>query len=80
MTDVEGIYRSWPDKSSLISQISATELESLISTFEEGMAPKVKACLDAVARGALAVRIIDGTNPDALSHALAGTGGTLVTK
>jgi len=80
MTDVEGIYRSWPDKSSLISQISATELESLISTFEEGMAPKVKACLDAVASGALAVRIIDGTNPDALSHALAGTGGTLVTK
>ena len=80
MTDVEGIYRSWPDKTSLISEISARELESMKSSFEKGMAPKVKACLDAIAGGALAVRIIDGKNPEALARALAGTGGTLVTK
>jgi len=80
MTDVEGIYRSWPDKSSLISTITQAELASLRSTFEKGMAPKVKACLDAISAGAKAVRIIDGTNPDALADALAGKGGTLVTK
>jgi acetylglutamate kinase len=80
MTDVEGIYRSWPDKSSLISTITQAELSALKSTFEKGMAPKVKACLDAITAGAKAVRIIDGTNPDALSHALAGHGGTLVTQ
>lgn len=78
MTDVEGIYRNWPDKTSLISSICALELESLKPTFAEGMAPKVQACLDAIAAGAKAVRIIDGTNPSALKDALLGVGGTLV--
>jgi acetylglutamate kinase len=78
MTDVEGIYRNWPDKSSLISAICAEELNSLKATFAEGMAPKVQACLDAIDAGAKAVRIIDGTNPSALKKALLGEGGTLV--
>jgi acetylglutamate kinase len=78
MTDVEGIYRNWPDKSSLISSIGAEELGSLKASFAEGMAPKVQACLDAIAAGAKAVRIIDGTNPSALKDALLGVGGTLV--
>jgi acetylglutamate kinase len=78
MTDVEGIYRSWPDRASLISSITASELESMKATFAEGMAPKVQACLDAIAAGAKAVRIIDGTNPSALKSALLGEGGTLV--
>jgi acetylglutamate kinase len=78
MTDVEGIYRDWPDKSSLITTICSEELESLKGSFAEGMAPKVQACLDAIAAGAKAVRIIDGTNPSALKDALLGVGGTLV--
>ena len=78
MTDVEGIYRNWPDKSSLIDAISAQELQSLKGTFAEGMAPKVQACLEAIEAGAKAVRIIDGTNPSALKDALLGAGGTLV--
>ncbi|MDP1853232.1 MAG: acetylglutamate kinase [Candidatus Omnitrophota bacterium] len=78
MTDVEGIYRNWPDKSSLIQEICAEELESLKSTFSQGMAPKVQAALDAIAHGAKAVRIIDGTDPESFAAALAGTGGTLV--
>ena len=78
MTDVEGIYRSWPDRESLISSITASELESIKATFAEGMAPKVQASLDAIAAGAKAVRIIDGTNPSALKSALLGEGGTLV--
>lgn len=80
MTDVAGIYRSWPDTSSLISQISYDELSSIKSTFTEGMAPKVQACLDAIDGGASAVRIIDGTDPSAFAAALGETGGTLVSK
>lgn len=80
MTDVAGIYRSWPDTSSLISQISYDELCSIKSTFAEGMAPKVQACLDAIDGGASAVRIIDGTDPSAFAAALGETGGTLVSK
>ena len=78
MTDVAGIYRNWPDKTSLIATISAVELESMKSGFAEGMAPKVQAALDALSFGAKAVRIIDGTDPDSFASALAGTGGTLV--
>lgn len=78
MTDVAGIYRSWPDTSSLISEISYDELKLLKSTFAEGMAPKVQACLDAIDGGASAVRIIDGTDPSAFAAALGETGGTLV--
>jgi acetylglutamate kinase len=80
MTDVAGIYRSWPDKSSLISEISYAELNSLKGTFAEGMAPKVQACLDAIDGGAKAVRIIDGTDPSAFAAALGNSGGTLVKK
>ena len=42
------------------------------------MAPKVQAALDAIAAGAKAVRIIDGTDPDSFAKALLGKGGTLV--
>lgn len=80
MTDVSGIYRSWPDKSSLISEISYEELNSLKAGFAEGMAPKVQACLDAIDGGARAVRIIDGTDPSAFAAALGNSGGTLVSK
>jgi acetylglutamate kinase len=78
MTDVQGIYRNWPDRTSLIHSISAGELESIKGSFAEGMAPKVQACLDAISAGATAVRIIDGRDPDAFADALAHSGGTVV--
>jgi acetylglutamate kinase len=78
MTDVPGIYRNWPDRESLINEISAEELAEIKGEFDGGMAPKVKACLDAIERGAKVVRIIDGRDPKALDDALNGTGGTKV--
>ena len=78
LTDVSGIYRSWPDKSSLISSITYKELAAMKSTFQEGMAPKVQAILDAIDQGAKAVRIIDGTDSKNFVDALSGVGGTLV--
>lgn len=78
MTDVPGIYRNWPDRDSMISEISAAELSKIKGDFDGGMAPKVKASLDAVALGAKVVRIIDGRDPKALADALNGAGGTKV--
>jgi acetylglutamate kinase len=78
MTDVEGIYRNWPDTSSLIDEITAADLNAIKATFADGMAPKVQAALDAIAKGSKAVRIIDGTKPSALADALSHHGGTLV--
>ena len=80
MTDVAGIYRNWPDRDSLISEITAADLERIRGSFAGGMAPKVQACLDAIAAGATAVRIIDGKDPEAFANALAHQGGTLVVK
>ena len=78
MTDVPGVYRNWPDATSLIHEITSSELEAIKSIFSEGMAPKVQACLDAISAGASAVRIIDGRDPEAFAQALAHNGGTLV--
>jgi len=78
MTDVAGIYRNWPDEDSLIEEISSKELDNLMSSFSDGMIPKVQAALEAVEAGAHAVRIIDGTNPKSFEQALSGHGGTLV--
>ena len=78
MTDVPGIYRNWPDRDSLISEISAAELQKLLPEFDGGIAPKVKATLDAIEKGAKVVRIIDGRDPEALANALIGIGGTKV--
>lgn len=80
MTDVPGIYRNWPERDSLISEISAAELAQIKGSFADGMAPKVQASLDAISAGAIAVRIIDGTDPEAFASALAHRGGTLVVK
>ena len=78
LTDVSGIYRNYPDPTSIITEISVTELASIKNDFQGGMAPKVAACLAAIAAGATAVRIIDGNSAENLLLALAGNGGTLV--
>ncbi len=80
LTDVRGIYRQWPDETTLITSISADELSLIRLEFSGGMAPKVQACLLAIAAGAQSVRIIDGTDPESFGLALRGLGGTLVTR
>lgn len=76
MTDVPGIYRSWPDENSLISEITVGELGSM--AFEGGMAPKVAAVINAITSGAKSARVIDGRSLSAFQDALQGKGGTWV--
>ena len=53
LTDVEGLYTRWPDRDSLVSEIDTDTLAELLPTLEEGMVPKIEACLRAVTcRGA----------------------------
>ncbi len=63
LTDVAGLYSNWPDRDSLVSSISADELEALLPGLESGMIPKMRACLDAVRGGVQKAAIIDGREP-----------------
>ncbi|WP_086663946.1 acetylglutamate kinase [Lentzea kentuckyensis] len=60
LTDVEGLYSNWPDKSSLLHQIRASELEKILPDLESGMVPKMEACLRAVRGGVPQAHVIDG--------------------
>ncbi|MFC5288560.1 acetylglutamate kinase [Actinokineospora guangxiensis] len=60
LTDVEGLYADWPDRSSLLHEIRAAELEKLMPGLESGMVPKMEACLRAVQGGVPRAHVIDG--------------------
>jgi acetylglutamate kinase len=60
LTDVEGLYTSWPDRTSLVSEIDTATLAQLLPTLEAGMIPKVEACLRAVTAGVPSAHVIDG--------------------
>ncbi|MEN9287698.1 MAG: hypothetical protein RLZ88_368 [Actinomycetota bacterium] len=60
LTDVPGLYSDWPNRDSLVSEISAAELETLLPSLESGMIPKMQACLSAVQGGVPRAHVIDG--------------------
>ncbi|UVS78316.1 acetylglutamate kinase [Actinokineospora sp. UTMC 2448] len=80
LTDVEGLYADWPDRSSLRHEIRAGELEKLLPGLESGMAPKMEACLRAVQGGVPRAHVIDGRLAHSvLLEVFTGTGvGTMV--
>jgi acetylglutamate kinase len=60
LTDVEGLYTRWPDRDSLVSEIDTATLTDLLPALEEGMVPKIEACLRAVDAGVPSAHVIDG--------------------
>jgi acetylglutamate kinase len=69
LTDVEGLYSSWPPEGQsdqvgapgeVISQLTGDELEALLPGLSSGMAPKMEACLRAVRGGVRAAHVLDG--------------------
>ncbi|TJZ74867.1 acetylglutamate kinase [Rhodococcus oryzae] len=81
LTDVEGLYTDWPDRSSLASEIDSAALELLLPTLDAGMVPKMEACLRAVHGGVSSAHVIDGrVAHSVLLELLTGEGiGTMVT-
>lgn len=66
LTDVEGLYSDWPDPSSLLSVITANDLEAMLPRLEAGMVPKMEGCLRAVRGGVPGAHVIDGRKPHAV--------------
>ncbi|MDU2064987.1 MAG: acetylglutamate kinase [Sporomusaceae bacterium] len=62
LTDVEGIYRDFSDKSSLISTLTRQEAESMVRnrSIDGGMIPKVETCLKALRQCVPKTHILDG--------------------
>ncbi|MGC4891936.1 acetylglutamate kinase [Micromonospora sp. DT227] len=60
LTDVAGLYADWPDTTSLVSEITADDLATLLPSLESGMVPKMEACLRAVRGGVPAAHVVDG--------------------
>ncbi len=75
LTDVEGLYSSWPDRSSLLSKISVEALEKMLPGLESGMVPKMEGCLRAVRGGVAAAHVIDGRVPHAVLLEIVTTEG-----
>lgn len=68
LTDIEGIYKDFDDKSSFLSTIRMQEARDYIKVgrIAGGMIPKVEACLRALEGGTRKTHIIDGR----LAHSL----------
>jgi acetylglutamate kinase len=79
LTDVPGLLRKWPDQSTLISNISYAEAQSLLPTLSDGMIPKVAACLRAIEMGAKSAQIVDGREKGAVQSAIGNNSGTVFT-
>lgn len=70
LTDVPGVYGNWPDRESLINEMTAAELSALLPKLESGMVPKMEACLRAIEGGIPIVRVVGNL----------GNAGTQVTR
>lgn len=77
LTDVEGVYRDFNDKSTFISRLTATEAENLINSgvIGGGMLPKLNNCTSAIREGVSRVHILDGRIPHCLLLEIFTNGG-----
>jgi acetylglutamate kinase len=68
LTDVDGIYKDFEDKDSLISKITPLSGKQLIESgaVSGGMIPKIKNCLESLENGIKSIHIINGN----LEHSL----------
>lgn len=68
LTDVEGVYRDFEDKDSLISEMTVQEAQDFVSggSLGGGMLPKLQNCIDAIGSGVSRVHILDGRIPHCL--------------
>ena len=84
LTDVEGVFRDYHDKSSLIGELSFEEATEMIrnGVVDGGMIPKVQACMGALEKGARLARVVDGRRPHCIVESLqpGNVAGTAVVK
>lgn len=80
LTDVDGVYRAYPDPDSRAAQLTRAEVEDGLAAgwIAGGMIPKVRAALDALGRGAPFAIIASGMTAGVLAQAARGEAGTRI--
>lgn len=68
LTDVDGLYEDFSDKSTLISNLTLDELRDMVKSdkVSTGMIPKLNSCIRALEAGVERAHIINGTIPHSL--------------
>ncbi|MCL2135962.1 MAG: acetylglutamate kinase [Coriobacteriia bacterium] len=66
LTDVDGLYADFEDKTSLIFRLNLTEAKEAMSSVSSGMIPKIEACIKALEAGVPRAHILNGTIPHSL--------------
>ncbi len=68
LSDIEGVYYDKDDPSTLISELTVSEAQDLITSGHVGggMIPKLQNCIDAIENGVNRVHILDGRIPHCL--------------
>ena len=68
LTDVEGIFEDFDNKSSLISELKLDQVDQMINrgVISGGMIPKVECCAQAVKGGVTTTHILDGRTPHSI--------------
>jgi len=68
LTDVEGLYANYPDKSSIIPEMDIEQAAAMIASgaADKGMIPKLEACIIALEGGVARAHMIDGRQPHSL--------------
>ncbi|AUR51273.1 acetylglutamate kinase [Aquella oligotrophica] len=76
LSDIDGYYSNYPDPSSLVAELSLTELQHLLTTdnnsISAGMIPKLEACYQAVGSKVNTAHIINGNKAAALANIALG--------
>ncbi|WP_251862298.1 acetylglutamate kinase [Clostridium sp. Marseille-Q2269] len=68
MTDVEGVYLDINNKSSLLKQITVSDIKKYIKNgiIKGGMIPKMECCIQAIEQGTNSINLIDGRKENSL--------------
>lgn len=68
LTDVEGVFKDFNDKESLISEMTVEEAQDFVDSgmLGGGMLPKLQSCINAMKNGVSRVHIMDGRIPHCL--------------
>ncbi len=68
LSDIDGVYKNYEDKDSLVSRLKVQEAKDLLETggIQGGMLPKLQNCIHAIENGVSRVHILDGRIPHCL--------------